>query len=125
MQNDLKRMIALLGSKKATPFVDIALFIIITFAVHKLWWHYSAFIYSVPAFLQMSGRLAREVYLASAWLNMHILGMDIRLAEGNTMIFLKNNYSIFINESCSGFKQMFQILVLLLLFPGPWKHKCL
>lgn len=123
MQNDLKRLIALLGSKKATPFVDIALFIIITFVVHKLWWHYSAFIYSVPAFLQMSGWLAREVYLVSAWINMHILGMDIRLAEGNTMIFLKNNYSIFINESCSGFKQMFQILVLFLLFPGPWKHK--
>jgi exosortase/archaeosortase family protein len=39
------------------------------------------------------------------------------------MIFLRNNYSIYINESCSGFKQMFQILILFVLFPGPWKHK--
>ena len=83
MHNDLKRLFVFLNSKKATPFVDIALFVIITFAVHKLWWHYSALIYSIPAFLNISGWLAREVYLVSAWINMHILGMDISLAEGN------------------------------------------
>jgi len=114
---------AFLGTKKARPFVDVALFIIITFAVHKLWWQYSAQIYSLPGFLSISGWLSHQVYLASVWVNIHILGMDLQLAEGNTMIFLKNNCSIYINESCSGFKQMIQILVLFVLFPGPWKHK--
>jgi len=117
------RLVTLLKSKKAGPFIDIALFIIITFAVHKLWWQYSSYIYSISAFLSISGWLANEVYVVSAWINMNILCMDIQLAAGNTMIFLKNNTSIFINESCSGFKQMIQILVLFVLFPGPWKHK--
>jgi hypothetical protein len=88
------RFVTLLKSKKATPFVDVALFIIITYAVHKLWWQYSYFIYSIPAFLAISGWLAHEVYLVSVWINVHILGMDIKLAEGNTMIFLRNNCSI-------------------------------
>lgn len=112
-----------LKSNKAGPIIDVGLFIVITFAVHKLWWHYSAFIYAIPAFLNISGWLAHEVYVVSAWINMHILCMDIKLTPGNTMIFLRNNCSIFINESCSGFKQMIQILVLFILFPGPWKHK--
>ena len=117
------RLVALLKSKNAGPFIDVALFIIITYAVHKLWWHYSSYIYAIPTFLSISGWLAHEVYVVSAWINMHILCMDIQLAPGNTMIFLKNNTSIYINESCSGFKQMIQILVLFVLFPGPWKHK--
>jgi len=28
-----------------------------------------------------------------------------------------------VNDSCSGLKQFFQIAVVFLLFPGPWKHK--
>lgn len=117
------RMADFLKSKKATPVVDVLLFIIITYAVHWLWWQYSSAIYSIPGFLAITGWLSREVYLASVWINMNILGMDLQLAEGNTMIFLKNNYSMYINESCSGFKQMIQILVLFVLFPGPWKQK--
>ncbi len=123
MKSLFLRLVSFLKSKQAAPFVDVALFVIITYAVHKLWWHYSYAIYAIPAFINISGWLAHEVFLVSAWINMHILGMDIKLAEGNTMIFLKNNHSIFINESCSGFKQMVQILVLFVLFPGPWKHK--
>jgi len=112
-----------LNSKQARPFVDVALFVIITYAVHKLWWQYSSYIYGIPAFMSIMEWLGYNVYLASVWINMNILGMDIQLADGNTMIFLRNNYSIYINESCSGFKQMFQILILFVLFPGPWKHK--
>ena len=112
-----------LNSKQARPFVDVALFVIITYAVHKLWWQYSYVIYGIPAFMSITGWLGYNVYLVSVWINMNILGMDIQLAEGNTMIFLRNNCSIYINESCSGFKQMFQILILFVLFPGPWKHK--
>lgn len=117
------RVTTFLKSKKAGPFIDVALFVIITFAVHKLWWQFSSHIYAIPAFMSLSGWLAHEVYVVSAWINMHILQMDIKLTTGNTMIFLRNNCSIYINESCSGFKQMIQILVLFLLFPGPWKHK--
>lgn len=112
-----------LGSKKIAPLVDVALFIIITYVVHVLWWHYSSYIYSIPVFISISNWLSHNVFLLSAWISVNILRMDLDIAPGNTLIFLKNNTSIIINESCSGFKQMFQILVLFVLFPGPWKHK--
>ena len=123
MKISYQHLMSILKSKKAKPFIDVALFVIITYAVHKLWWQYSSYIYAVPAFMNVTGWLAHNVYLLSVWINIHLLGMDIQLAEGNTMIFLRNNYSMYINESCSGFKQKVQILVLFILFPGPWKHK--
>jgi exosortase/archaeosortase family protein len=123
MKDWYTRIITFAKSKKAVPVIDVLLFVIITYAVHKLWWHFSAEIYDLPGFLNITGWLAREVYQVSAWININILRMDIKLAEGNTMIFLKNSYFIYINESCSGFKQMVQIVILFILFPGPWKQK--
>jgi exosortase/archaeosortase family protein len=116
-------VLAYLRSKEAAPFIDIALFMIITLGLHKLWWLTSGYIYSVPMINSFAGWLADEVFAATAWINIHILRMDIRLAPDNLMIFLKNNTMFYVNESCSGFKQMCQILVLFVLFPGPWKHK--
>jgi len=116
-------IVTFLKSKKAKPLIDVALFVIITVVIHELWWKYSTAIYSIPGFMSLTGWLAYEVFLVSSWINMHILGIDMQTAPGNTMIFLKNNYSIYINESCSGFKQMIQIIILFVVFPGPWKHK--
>jgi len=117
------RIIDFAKSKRGTPLVDILVFVIITVLVHKLWWHYSTIIYSLPGFIEITGWLSYKVFLMSSWINMNILCIDMRMAPGNTLIFLKNNSSIFINESCSGFKQMVQIVILFVLFPGPWKHK--
>lgn len=117
------RIIDFAKSKRGTPLVDILVFVIITVLVHKLWWHYSTIIYSLPGFIEITGWLAYKVFLMSSWINMNILCIDMRMAPGNTLVFLKNNSSIFINESCSGFKQMVQIVILFVLFPGPWKHK--
>jgi exosortase/archaeosortase family protein len=41
----------------------------------------------------------------------------------NVIHFNANHHAMNVNESCSGFKQMWQVLVLFLFFPGPWKHK--
>jgi exosortase/archaeosortase family protein len=110
-------------SKKGAPYADVFLFVVITVLVHKLWWHYSTFIFGLPGFMEITGWLAYNVFVVSSWINMHILGIDMKMAPGNTLVFLKNNTSIFINESCSGFKQMVQIVILFVLFPGPWKQK--
>jgi exosortase/archaeosortase family protein len=39
------------------------------------------------------------------------------------MTFLANNGYVAVNESCSGLKIFLQFTVLMILFPGPWKHK--
>ena len=110
-------------SAKYKPLTDVLLFMIITVAVHKLWWMNSGFLYSLKPFISISAWLSHEVFLMSSWINLHLLGMKMQMADHNIMIFLQNNRSIVIEESCSGFKQMCQILILFVLFPGPWKHK--
>lgn len=57
----------------------------------------------------------------SLWFNVKALGLNI-ITVDNTMFFPENGY-IHINHSCSAVKQFMQWLVLMLLYPGPWKHK--
>lgn len=61
------------------------------------------------------------VFSMSAWINEHILALEI-IKQGSTIILPGHGY-VEVVEDCSGTKQFYQILVLFLLFPGPWKHK--
>jgi exosortase/archaeosortase family protein len=109
----------------AGPFgfaIDIALFAIITYTFHVLWWDFSAFIKSFAAVSNTADWLATQVFHSSLWINRNILGMQITTADPNTMWFSNRGY-VAVEESCSGLKQFYQIIVLFVLFPGPWKHK--
>ena len=119
----LNKTIETLNRKRLWPLVDVLLFVVITLGFHKLWWAFSAHIYSIPSFTDIANWLAASIYAASAWLDAHVFGMDIRLYEVNGIHFNSNNTAIYVNESCSGFKQMWQVVVLFLFFPGPWKTK--
>lgn len=112
-----------LSQKRLWPIVDVALFVLITWVFHKLWWQYSGEIYSIALFRDIADGLAALVYHISAWLDANVLLMKIQLYEKNIIYFHANGRAMEINESCSGFKQMYQVLVLFLLFPGPWKNK--
>lgn len=118
-----RNIIQYLDRQKFWPLVDALLFALITWVFHKLWWMFSGEIYSVQLFTSIADWLAASVYTISAWIDRHILGMSITLYEVNIIRFNDNLHGIQVNESCSGFKQMYQVLVLFLLFPGPWKHK--
>lgn len=102
--------------------IDIALFSIITYAFHVLWWDFSAFIKSFTAVSATADWLAEQVFVASLWINRNILGFQVSTEAGNYMWF-SNGGHVQVVESCSGLKQFYQILVLFILFPGPWKHK--
>ncbi len=112
-----------LNRKRLWPLVDVLLFVVITLGFHKLWWAYSAHIYSIPSFTAIANWLAASIYGASVWLDANVFRMNITLFEVNGIHFNVNNTAIYVNESCSGFKQMWQVLVLFLFFPGPWKYK--
>ena len=104
--------------------VDISLFVIITILFHYLWWHVLGFFRATDFYNSVASWLAQQVYHISLWINISVSGMTIEPENHtNTMIFTKNNGYITVNESCSGFKQFYQIFFLFLLFPGPWKHK--
>lgn len=131
--------------QKLRPLSGVAIFCLITFAFHKIWWWASPTFKATEWFQSAGAFMAGQVFDSAAWFLRHILGWDFITAYPNTFIFNDlpsaishqagyANFpspepgctgcpSFFVNESCSGLKQFFQITVLFLLFPGPWKHK--
>jgi len=102
--------------------IDIGLFMLITLGFHKLWWFFAPEIKST-AFIQYSAdALAEQVYVVTYWLNEHVFGLKMTAEGWNTMRF-ENGKALLVAESCSGLKQFFQVAVLFLFYPGPWRHK--
>ncbi len=108
--------------KKLRPVTDALLAAIITYGFHLLYRHFSVEINSVPVIKAATIWLTDLVYHQSLWINRTLLGLSVTTSENNTMIFSNGN-RMWINGSCSGLKLIFQVTVLFLLFPGPWKHK--
>lgn len=102
--------------------IDVFLFAAITIFFHRLWWDFYSIISSFDVVNKLSDWLSDRVFDASLWINRNLLGMLITTESPNIMWFSNGGY-VQVNESCSGMKQFYQILVLFLLFPGPWKHK--
>jgi exosortase/archaeosortase family protein len=107
---------------KLQAFVDVVIFALITYVFHRLWWNFYSWLESFDFIIGSADWLARQVYLSSLWFNKNILFLTITTSEPNTMWF-SNGSHVKIDEGCSGLKQFYQILVLFVLFPGPWKHK--
>jgi exosortase/archaeosortase family protein len=61
------------------------------------------------------------LYEQSTWVVTHIL--NIKITEIKNGYYCENGAGLVINEGCSGIKQILQFAVLMLIFPGPWKHK--
>jgi exosortase/archaeosortase family protein len=111
-----------LANRKLRPVTDALLAATITYGFHLLYRHFSVEINSVPVVKAATIWLTELVYTQSLWINRNLLGLSITTAENHAMIFSNGNL-IWINGSCSGLKLIFQVTILFLLFPGPWKHK--
>ncbi len=113
----------LIQKYRLQPFVDILLFALIIYSFHLLWWQggLKHFLSQFAAFEEAEEFLAHQVFLPAAWFVNHIIGYDIHTLH-NTLYFPHNGY-IAVEGSCSGLKQFYQWFFLMLLFPGPWKHK--
>ena len=119
---------------KYLPVIDVLLFCLITYGFHELWWWLASYFKPTRTFQEIATFLTDQVFNSSAWILNHILGWDFTIQNPNTFTFntssilyhgsrIADPLSLEVNESCSGLKQFFQILILFLLFPGPWKHK--
>lgn len=108
---------------KLEPMVDVALFILITLVVHFSYRAWAAESYfPIKEFISsLHDHLSQRVFTESSWFIQTIFGMDITTVD-RTMYWPNNGY-ISINHGCSGLKQMIQFVLLMMIFPGPWKHK--
>lgn len=122
---------AIINKYHLYAFKDVAIFMLILLIFHFLWKIFIGDILKVD-FIQDSARfLAKEVFYASQWvletLNVNVTTFE-ELAIGgklrhNVIYYAENNGYVYVNLSCSGLKQFYQWVVLMLLYPGPWKHK--
>lgn len=96
---------------------------VITVVFHKLWWSWGLkdFLLDHLSFAKLEQFMAHHVFMPSAWIVEHILGYDIKTLN-NTLYFPNNGY-VEVAGSCSGLKQFYQWIFLMVLFPGPWKQK--
>ena len=104
---------------------DVIIFVIITLTVHYAYRYWANTAHYRPIEKQM--RLAHDkaawiVFDQSVWLIDHVLRIPITVDE-ERIIHFQNNGFIAINQSCSGLKPILQYILLMLIFPGPWKHK--
>lgn len=108
---------------KLQPLLDVIIFMVIIVFFHFLWWNFGLkrFMLDYLSFSDLEQYMAHQVAVPSSWFVKHIIGYDIKTL-GTTLYFPNNGY-IAVEGSCSGLKQFYQWIVLMLLFPGPWKHK--
>jgi exosortase/archaeosortase family protein len=104
---------------------DVAIFIMITIIIHFAYRYWANKTLYWPVEKQMYAAhdgLSSVVFRQSVWLIDHILHIPFTTDENRT-IYFQNNGFIGISHGCSGLKPMLQYLLLMLIFPGPWKHK--
>lgn len=113
---------------KYQTYFDVGLFFVLIFSFHFLYVIWNEYMDYWP----IKGTVDRLFAWASAllfnqstWVLEHIFGIDF-VTNDQTIFFLNNEgtYSaVTVAPECTSLKQWLHWLFLMLLFPGPWKHK--
>lgn len=121
-----QKAIAFARRHRLDVFKDVALFIIITLVIHYAFRYWAGELNYAPVgktIHQLEGKMADVVYRQSAWFVHHVLPIEITTVDQINTMYFSNNGRIIVNRSCSGFKQVLQFALLILVFPGLWKRK--
>lgn len=103
---------------------EVFWFAVITLAIHysyRFWAIHLDYRPIAPWMHDLQQTLTRWVFHQTAWVDRHLLGISFQ-TSGQTLTF-DNGSWISVNESCAGDKQILQFMLLLLIYPGPWRHK--
>jgi exosortase/archaeosortase family protein len=104
---------------------DVAIFVLIVLSVHfayRLWANQTNY-WPIPDLMHSAhDKASTIVFNQSVWIIEHIYRIPIKIEE-NRVIQFQNNGFVGVNESCSGLKPILQFVLLMIFFPGPWKHK--
>lgn len=122
----MKKIIDLYNDKRITPLINVALFAILILGFHYFfrWWAHGDDKYWPIAGLVMPiyESLANLLYENSVWALSHLTGYEFTSNTELRKIFIGEGY-VEVSYGCSGFKQFLQWIVLMTIFPGPWKQK--
>lgn len=116
---------------KLQAFKDVAIFMGILLVFHFLWRLLISDLLTLDFINNSFKGLAFIVFKQSQWV-LQALGTDVSFFDEltilgkpwkNVIYYAENNGFVAVNRSCSGLKQLYQWLFLMLLYPGPWKQK--
>jgi len=108
---------------KSYGFVwEIALFMVISYGFHHLYRAYSSTINSSGIMISLNDIFIQTAFDQVQWIYKSILNLSFTVEPLNVIRFV-NQEAIVINTGCSGTKQFLQVLVLFILYPGPWVKK--
>ncbi len=126
MKTTLKEYI---DDPKNRSTVDVGLFIILILSFHFLYLGWQALEYwpIKGAIDKLSLWSVNRVYRESCWVLQNLLRIDITTESNLRLIAALSKKGTFVNvviaPLCASLKQWLHWLFLMLIFPGPWKHK--
>jgi exosortase family protein XrtF len=111
---------------KLAPIIDVIYFAILLLGFHYIWKYWESelefrFFTDKSIFIPVFEFLTNIVFNTSD-IFLSFLVKDHYYIEKLTWHFDNGGY-IAIVDGCSGLKASIQFIVIILLFPGPWKHK--
>ncbi|MBQ3709775.1 MAG: exosortase/archaeosortase family protein [Bacteroidales bacterium] len=118
-----------LKDPKNRSTVDVGLFIILILSFHFLYlgWQALDFWPIKGAIDKLSLWSVELLFGQSCWVLEHIFGIDITTVSETRRILALSRDGSFVGVTiaplCASLKQWLHWLFLMLIFPGPWKHK--
>ena len=126
---DFKKIKAYCKDPKNRSTVNVGLFIILILSFHYIYLGWQALGYwPIEKIIgQLMVWSVNLVYSQSCWVLDRVLHIDITTISDTRIIAAlncDNNWArVIIAPECASLKQWLHWLFLMLLFPGPWKHK--
>ena len=125
--NYIQKIKELYKDKRYTSTIDVGLFILLIFSFHFLYlgWQATGY-YPIPGLIErLFNSASALLFNQSCWVLEHIFRVDI-ITHNHIIGVMNSNdtYSyISVAPECTSLKQWLHWLFLMLIFPGPWKHK--
>ena len=117
----------ILKNKEFQPLRDVAVFAFLLISVHYLyiWWANQGFYPFKSAVDALFVFASDIVFNQSVWLLQNIFHLN-HTTDGQTIWVVTNNGGwgyVEVSPGCTSLKQWMHWVFIMLLFPGPWKHK--
>lgn len=126
---NLKEIKSYCQDPKNRSTVNVGLFILLIISFHFLYLGWQALGYW-PVGKMVYGLMVWSVdmvYSQSCWVLDHVFRLDITTVSSERLIAAPNSDGdwarVIIAPECASLKQWMHWLFLMVLFPGPWKHK--
>jgi len=112
------------NKNRLTALREVIIFCAITIIVHYLYRYWANILDYKPITQQIWAVqifLSQAVISGSEWVLSDVL--NIKIAISDEKIFFTNGGWVGVSVGCSAFKPMLQFMILMIVYPGPWKKK--